>query len=94
MPEKKEITGTVILSKNFNITDEYTIDALYKLDFIKPGFGNKSAKFIRKILPYLQGGLMYSDACEYIGVNHSNSITKAEANSFLSCIEYSVCHSL
>lgn len=74
--DKKELTS--VLSKNFNITDEDTIDALYKLDFIKPGFGNKSAKFIRKILPYLQGGLMYSDACEYIGVNHSNSITKAE----------------
>ena len=74
--DKKELASA--LSKNFNITDEYTIDALYKLDFIKPGFGNKSAKFIRKILPYLQGGLMYSDACEYIGVNHSNSITKAE----------------
>lgn len=74
--DKKELASA--LSKNFNITDEDTIDALYKLDFIKPGFGNKSAKFIRKILPYLQGGLMYSDACEYIGVNHSNSITKAE----------------
>ena len=74
--DKKELASA--LSKNFNITDEDTIDALYKIDFIKPGFGNKSAKFIRKILPYLQGGLMYSDACDYIGVNHSNSLTKAE----------------
>ncbi len=66
------------LAKNFDITDDETISALYKLDFIKPGFGNKSSKFIRKILPYLQDGLMYSDACEYVGINHSNSLTKAE----------------
>ena len=67
-----------VLNKNFGISDIETIDALYKLDFIKPGYGNKSSKFIRKILPYLQEGLMYSDACEYVGINHSNSLTKAE----------------
>ena len=67
-----------VLHKNFGITDELTIDSLFALDFIKPGYGNKSSKFIRRILPYLQDGLMYSEACEYVGINHSNSITKAE----------------
>lgn len=75
--QEKEILQDV-LNKKFGITDIETIDALYKLDFIKPGYGNKSSKFIRKILPYLQEGLMYSDACEYVGINHSNSLTKEQ----------------
>ena len=33
---------------------------------------------MRRILPYLQEGEKYSTACEYLGVNHSNSITTAE----------------
>lgn len=75
--QEKEVLQDV-LNKKFGITDIETIDALYKLDFIKPGYGNKSSKFIRKILPYLQEGLMYSDACEYVGINHSNSLTKEQ----------------
>lgn len=66
------------LSKNFGITDNNVISELYKLDFIKPGFGNKSAKAIRKILPFLQEGEMYSDACNKAGYNHSNSLTNTE----------------
>lgn len=75
--QEKEVLKDV-LNKKFGITDSEIIDALYKIDFIKPGYGNKSSKFIRKILPYLQEGLMYSDACQYVGINHSSSITKAE----------------
>lgn len=52
--------------------------ALAKLDFTKQGFGNKSSKAIRKILPYLMRGHVYSDACEFAGYNHSNSLTKEE----------------
>jgi len=32
------------------------LDQLYRLDFVKPGYGNKSAKFICKLLPQLQQG--------------------------------------
>ena len=66
------------LQKNWGITDEVTLNSLFALDFIRPGYGNKSSKFIRKILPYLQDGMMYNEACDCIGVNHSNSLTKAE----------------
>jgi len=66
------------LKKLFGIDDEAVLSNLYRLDFVKPGYGNKSSKFIRKILPYLQEGMMYSEACEYVGINHSNSLTKAE----------------
>jgi CRISPR-associated endonuclease Csn1 len=53
-------------------------DKLASLDFTKSAFGNKSAKAMRKILPYLMEGFVYSDACSFAGYNHSNSLTKDE----------------
>lgn len=67
-----------VLKKKYDINDESVVDSLFKIDFVKPGFGNKSAKAIRRILPFLQEGLVYSDACARAGYNHSNSLTKAE----------------
>lgn len=69
------------LSNRFGISDSEIIDALYKLDFIKPGYGNKSAKAMRRILPYLQQGKIYSDACFSAGFRHSESLTKEENES-------------
>ena len=54
------------------------LDQLYCLDFVKPGYGNKSAKFICKLLPQLQQGLGYSEACTAVGYRHSNSPTSEE----------------
>lgn len=71
---REELAHT--LEKHYGITDDEIIDNLYKLDFVKPGYSNKSNKFMRKLLPYLQQGMMYSEACNYIGVNHSTSLTK------------------
>lgn len=78
LSDKAELANA--LSKNFGITDSATIDSLYALDFVKPGFGNKSAKAIRRILPALQMGLKYSEACEYAGFKHSESLTVEENN--------------
>lgn len=41
-------------------------------------YGNLSARAIRKIIPYLQNGNSYSEACALAGYNHSNSLTKEE----------------
>ena len=54
------------------------LDQLYRLDFVKPGYGNKSVKFICKLLPQLQQGLGYSEACAAVGYRHSNSPTSEE----------------
>ena len=54
------------------------LDQLYRLDFVKPGYGNKSAKFICKLLPQLQQGLGYSEASTAVGYRHSNSPTSEE----------------
>ena len=64
------------LAKQFGITDEGVVQNLYHLDLVKPGYANKSHKFIRRIIPYLMQGYMYSEACAQVGINHSNSLTK------------------
>ena len=66
------------LSKKFGITDDAVLDNLVKLDFVKEAYSNKSATAMRKILPYLMQGYVYSDACAFAGYNHSGSITKEE----------------
>ena len=65
------------LIRNFNIPEE-SAKKLANLDFTKEGYGNKSVKAIRKILPYLMDGFGYSDACCIVGYNHSDSLTKEE----------------
>ncbi|HBF87554.1 MAG TPA: type II CRISPR RNA-guided endonuclease Cas9 [Bacteroidales bacterium] len=65
------------LIEKFKINKE-TAENLAKIDFVKFGFGNKSVKSMRKILPYLMDGYVYSDACSFAGYNHSNSITNDE----------------
>jgi CRISPR-associated endonuclease Csn1 len=44
-------------------------------------YGHLSARAIRKILPFLQEGLNYYEACNSVGYNHSNSLTKQENES-------------
>ena len=58
--------------------DSGLLDQLYRLDFVKPGYGNKSAKFMCKLLPQLQQGLGYSEACTAVGYRHSVSLTREE----------------
>ncbi|MEN8815597.1 MAG: type II CRISPR RNA-guided endonuclease Cas9 [Nonlabens sp.] len=40
--------------------------------------GNLSAKALRKIMPFLEAGHIYPDACSEAGYNHSNSLTKEQ----------------
>lgn len=75
IPDKEECKNALI--KNFNLSDEIA-EKLASIDFTKSGFGNKSAKAMRKILPYLMEGDSYYAACCYAGYNHSNSLTKQE----------------
>lgn len=65
------------LVKRFGL-NESMADKLSRIDFNKQGFGNKSAKSIRKILPYLMVGYDYYQSCSFAGYNHSNSLTREE----------------
>ena len=66
------------MEKVFGITDRNVVEKLFKIDFVKAGYSNRSAKFMRRILPLLMEGKKYSEACEAVGVNHSGSITTEE----------------
>lgn len=50
------------LRKRFGIEDKDVREALCRIDFVKSGYGNKSSRAIRRILPYLQDGMQYYDA--------------------------------
>ncbi len=66
-----------VLQAKFNF-EQSVADRLAAIDFKKHAFGNKSAKVIRKILPYLMEGDGYTEAMSYAGFDHSNSQTKEE----------------
>lgn len=65
------------LQKMLGCTEEQA-RIISAVDFTKGGFGNKSSKAMRHILPYLIQGEVYSEACNSAGYNHSNSITKEQ----------------
>lgn len=67
-----------VLLKQFPYLSEEEADKLSRIDFVTMGYGNKSAKMMRKILPYLMEGSLYSDACAKAGYNHSNSLTNEQ----------------
>ena len=58
--------------------DKGLLDACMKIDFTKQGYCNKSAKFMCKLLPYLQQVYMYSESADLAGYKHSDSKTKEE----------------
>lgn len=51
-----------VLHSKFLIDDESVVDALCQIDFVKSGYGNKSSRAMRKILPYLMDGMQYYEA--------------------------------
>ena len=69
--DSKELSGAL---RHLGIEDKESIEKLSKLDFRTAGYANKSAKAIGRILPYLMEGVMYSDACERAGFDHSRRI--------------------
>ncbi|WP_455108869.1 type II CRISPR RNA-guided endonuclease Cas9 [Porphyromonas sp.] len=54
------------------------LDRLFKVDFVKQGYANKSIKFISKLLPHLMQGQMYSEAAKLAGKRHSDSLTSED----------------
>lgn len=65
-----------VLHTKYGFKPEYV--ALLVNISLQDDYGNLSAKAIRKIIPYLKSGSIYSKACAIAGYNHSNSLTKEE----------------
>ncbi len=78
--DKKELK--IALLKNKKLIDlglnVNAIDELCAVNFKNDNYTNKSVKAMRKILPYLQMGYMYSEACTLAGYIHSDSLSKEE----------------
>ncbi len=64
------------LSANFGFPKDLA-KQLANITF-KSDYGNLSLKALRKILPHLEDGFLYSEACNQAGYNHSKSFTKEE----------------
>lgn len=75
IPEVSECSQALI--KNFGLNIEIA-NKLAEIDFNRFGYGNKSAKVIRKILPYLIDGKKYHEAMSIAGYNHSGSLTNEQ----------------
>lgn len=67
-----------VLAEKFVITDEEVVSKLYGINFVGQGYANKSAKFMRKLIPLLRQGYQFPEASARLGINHSNSLTKEE----------------
>ncbi|MGB4790440.1 MAG: type II CRISPR RNA-guided endonuclease Cas9, partial [Bacteroidales bacterium] len=65
------------LKKNFNFSTS-AADKLSDINMTSLKYGSLSLKAIRKTLPYLMKGMIYSDACQILGYNFSNAISKDE----------------
>ena len=64
------------LNQKFGFKPEYAT-MLANMSLLSD-YGKLSAKAIRKILPYLKDGHLYSESCGLAGYNHSNSLTAEE----------------
>ena len=79
--EDREAMGRA-LTKQLGISvadlDAGLLDQLFKVDFVKQGYANKSIKFISKLIPHLMQGYMYSEAAKLADKRHSESLTSEE----------------
>ncbi len=82
--EDKEKYGNtnVALKKKLHTKYGFKIDYTKWLVNIKlqQDYGSLSSRAIRKILPYLQDGNLFSKACTLAGYNHSKSLNREELN--------------
>ncbi len=75
--EKDATAKLKALQHKFDLPIEFA-EKLTRIDFARGGYGNKSTKAMRKILPYLMEGHVYSTAMNLVGYNHSFSETKED----------------
>jgi CRISPR-associated endonuclease Csn1 len=64
------------LHQKFGIPVKYV--SLFSSIALQPDYGSLCARAIKKVIPHLQAGHVFSEAAKLAGYNHSNSLTKAE----------------
>jgi CRISPR-associated endonuclease Csn1 len=73
IPEDSHIIESLVKSFGLSLEDSKLIAS--KLKF-STDHGRLSTKAIKKLLPHLKDGLMYSEACNAVGYDHSESSTQ------------------
>ena len=71
--------------KSLNLLSEEEIENLLSLNCVK--FARTSIKFLKQILPYLEQGKKYSEACSLAGFDHSNLFADATQTQLLNTKE-------
>lgn len=77
-----EIEVVSALTKRFGFTKEQSAIIAKKVGY-SSDYGNLSTRAIRKLLPHMETGLGYSEACDKIGYDHSGYKTKIKLQSKL-----------
>lgn len=83
LPTENEIKNALIKRFHFNETQASLIASTINYN---SDYGSLSTRAIKKILPYLQKGMPYSDACNQVDYDHSGYKTKIELQEKLSPI--------
>lgn len=73
LPNEREVASA--LKKRFGFTEEQSKIISRKAGY-PSDYGSLSTRSIRKLLPHLQKGLGYSDACDAVGYDHSGYKTE------------------
>lgn len=80
--EDKLIYGNINTKLKKQLHQKYGFEAKYGNLLanisLQQDYGNLSAKAIKKILPYLESGNSFYEACNIVGYNHSNYLTKEQ----------------
>lgn len=80
LPTEKEVVNT--LMKRFDFSEKQSRIIAQKVGY-PSDYGSLSTRAIRKLLPHLEIGLGYSEACDKVEYDHSGCKTKVELKSRL-----------
>ena len=72
-----EILLRTLQNSPYNFSEKEAVGLIQRVSF-KNDFGSLSSRAMRKILPFMEQGLNYADACLEVGNRHSNYRTKEE----------------
>ena len=75
--DEEEVVHRKLQEKPFELTSEQAQYLAENISFPQ-GYGSLSSKALKKIMPYLEQGQIYSTACESAGYRHSDFETTAE----------------
>lgn len=84
IPTEQDLIKT--LQKRFGFSSDQATIVANEVHF-NSDYGSMSTKAIKKLLPYMEGGMGYSEACDSVGYDHSGYKTKIELQNKLQAVK-------